>query len=234
MLTGKIGQRVWKEGILQTEFGELLKHVVDLADYIARLLGAFDPNDKTGPSGFSSAGFITPYQAAGYRIDFENEPSATSPAQMVTITDQLDTDLDWSTFSLTEISFGDHVVAIPAGSQHFQTTVPIVYNGVTFEVQIETGIDLATGRVYADFYSIDPGDQPAARCPDRVPPAGAGASCFQPRRPVCRRPGCRPWPWLGAHLVHGQAQGRPAHGHGDSQRCPDLLRRPAADRDEPG
>jgi hypothetical protein len=30
------------------------------------------------------------------------------------------------------------------------------YNGQDFEVQIEAGINLATGQVFAHFYSIDP------------------------------------------------------------------------------
>ncbi len=72
------------------------------------------------------------------------------------ITDQLDSNLDWSTFSLTEVGFGDHVIAVPPKSQHFETTVPATYNGVSFNVQIDTGIDLATGEVYAKCYLIDP------------------------------------------------------------------------------
>ncbi|MBE2260535.1 MAG: tandem-95 repeat protein, partial [Rhodobacteraceae bacterium] len=72
------------------------------------------------------------------------------------IADQLDPDLDWSTFALTEIGFGDHRIAIPANTQHFETTVPFHYNSQDFEVQIEVGINLAAGQVFAHFYSIDP------------------------------------------------------------------------------
>ena len=34
---------------------------------------------------------------------------------------------------------------IPAGSQHFQTTVPMTYNGVTFDVVIDLGLNLRPG-----------------------------------------------------------------------------------------
>lgn len=34
--------------------------------------------------------------------------------------------------------------------------MPIILNSVSFEVQITAGINAATGRVYANFYSIDP------------------------------------------------------------------------------
>jgi hypothetical protein len=74
----------------------------------------------------------------------------------VTVTDQLDKNLDWNTFALTEVGFGDTHIPIPAGSQHFQTTVDTTENGQTFQVQIELGINASTGQVFATFYSIDP------------------------------------------------------------------------------
>jgi RHS repeat-associated protein len=118
--------------------------------------GAGDPNQKLGSVGFGTQGYIDAESTLSYRIDFENDPAATAPAQIVTITDQLDTDLDWNSFALTELGFGDHLIAVPANSQYFETTVPMQYNGQDFEVQIAAGIDFATGLVFASFYSIDP------------------------------------------------------------------------------
>ena len=54
------------------------------------------------------------------------------------------------------IGFGDQVLDVPANSQYFATTVTMTYSGTTFQVQIEGGIHLATGQVYASFRSIDP------------------------------------------------------------------------------
>jgi len=118
--------------------------------------GSGDPNEKTGPAGFGNAGFISGEGTLGYRIDFENESSATAPAQVVYITDQLDGDLDWTTFRLTEVGFGDQLFAMKGNTQHFETSVTMTYNGVDFEVQIEAGVRLDTGQVYASFYSINP------------------------------------------------------------------------------
>ena len=110
-----------------------------------------------GPASYGSFDFVADAGTAlPYQIDFENDPSATAPAQSVTITDQLDPNLDWSTFQLTGIGWGDTVLSIPAGSQSFETTVPMTYNGETFDVDVEAGIDTATGQVYATFTSIDP------------------------------------------------------------------------------
>ena len=91
-----------------------------------------------------------------YRIDVENSPTAGAPAQEVTITDNLDPNLNWSTFQLTGVGFGDNNFTIPAGSQHYQTTTSMTYNGQTFDVEIEAGLNLSTGQVYATFFSLDP------------------------------------------------------------------------------
>ena len=116
-----------------------------------------DPNSLLGPAGYGSSNFVTD---AGtilpYQINFENASSATAPAQAVTITDQLDPNLNWGTFQLTGIQWGDTILSIPAGSQYFQATVPMTYDGETFDVLVETGIHTATGQVYATFQSINP------------------------------------------------------------------------------
>ncbi len=116
-----------------------------------------DPNAMYGPAGYGTSNFV---QLAGavfpYQIDFENSPTATAPAQEVTIADQLDPNLDWSSFQLTGIGWGNFYLTIPAGSQAYQTTVPMTYNGETFDVEVQAGIHTATGLVYATFLSIDP------------------------------------------------------------------------------
>jgi RHS repeat-associated protein len=115
-----------------------------------------DPNAKTGPAGYGPQGFIPGNELLPYRVSFENDPTATAPAQRVVITDPLDPSIDWSTFQFTEVGFGDHLITIPADSRHFQTTLAMTYHGVTFNVQIELAFDSSTGLVTATFQSIDP------------------------------------------------------------------------------
>ena len=120
-------------------------------------VGSQDPNAKTGPAGFGTAGYVSGAAALfPYKVEFENAKTATAPAQQVTVTDQLSTNLDWSTFQLTQLGFGDFNVVVPAGSQSFQTTVSVTYGGQTFSVLVSAGIHSATGQVYANFYSVDP------------------------------------------------------------------------------
>src|SRR5262249_18902599 len=118
--------------------------------------GSLDPNELLGPGGFGPPRFVAPGTLFPYRIDFENEADATAPAQRVTVTDQLNANLDWNTFQFTEVGFGDTLLIIPDGVRHYQTSVSMTYNGQTFDVRIELGLDPFTGVVTAVFESIDP------------------------------------------------------------------------------
>ena len=118
-----------------------------------------DPNSLVGPAGFGSQASSRQTASSPIASTSRTSPTATAPAQRVDITDQLDPNLDWSTFQLTEVGFGDTIITIPAGSQYFQTTVPMTYNSQTFDVQIELGLNADTGQVYAHFLSIDPNTQ---------------------------------------------------------------------------
>jgi RHS repeat-associated protein len=115
-----------------------------------------DPNGKTGPAGYGTSGFMAASGTLAYRVDFENETNASAPAQQVAIADQLSGNLDWSMFRLAEVGFGDQLIVVPPNSQHFETNVPVSYLGTNFEVQIEVGLNLASGQVSAIFRSIDP------------------------------------------------------------------------------
>ena len=121
-----------------------------------KFLPPWDPNKKTGPTGFGPERFVSLEETMPYEIEFENLEASGVAAQIVTISDPLSGDMDWSTFELTEIAFGDYVIDVPEGTQHFEWTEPVTIDGEDFEVQIEAGIHLATGEVYANFYSIDP------------------------------------------------------------------------------
>ena len=67
--------------------------------------GSSDPNAKIGPAGVGAAHYVSVDTPLSYRVDFENESSATAPAQQVEIVDQLDSDLDWTTFELAGVGF---------------------------------------------------------------------------------------------------------------------------------
>ena len=115
-----------------------------------------DPNEKDGPGGVGTQGFIQPLITFPYTVHFENMTNATAPAQVVTIKDQLDRNLDASTFAFTEFGFGDLRLALTPedNPRDFYRAVPYTYNDVEFIVEIIGSIS-EEGLVQVGFYSID-------------------------------------------------------------------------------
>jgi RHS repeat-associated protein len=143
-----------------------------------------DPNWMVGPVGVGAQNFVSANAILPYRIDFENAPTATAAAKTVTITDQLSSNLDASTFELTGIGWRNTVLAVPSGSQRFETTVSMTENGQTFDVRVDAGINSQTGLISATFQSIDPstGLPPSGLIgflpPDNASGEGAGYLSF--------------------------------------------------------
>jgi PKD repeat protein len=69
---------------------------------------SFDPNVKTGPSGYGTQNYTRWQDPFTYSIHFENLSSATAPASEVVITDYLDSSkVDLSTLRFTGFGFAD-------------------------------------------------------------------------------------------------------------------------------
>jgi RHS repeat-associated protein len=148
---------------------------------ISSLVSSGDPNQLIGPAGFAAQNYITDSGLFAYQILFENDTNATAPAQIVEINDPLSTNLNWATFQLTGISFGDQFISLPPNAQNFQTNLPFSYDGVNFELVIDAGINLSNGQVFASFNSIDPatGLPPAVNIGFLPPEDGTGRGMGQ-------------------------------------------------------
>jgi hypothetical protein len=122
------------------------------------VVGAFDPNNMEGPTGFGAAGFLPENTSLPYTISFENDPQhATAPAQVVTVTNPLSANLDWSTFALGSIGFGSTLVQVPDGRQSYSTSVDTTNpNGSPLRVQIDASLDRTKGIATWTFRSLDP------------------------------------------------------------------------------
>ncbi len=122
------------------------------------IISPFDPNDKAGGAGFGDQGFIVADSLLPFRIRFENDPDlATAAAQEVVITDQLDSNLDWTSFELAAFGFGDLRINPPPGLQEYSTAVESVNpDRSPLWVQVDAGLDLDTGIVTWSFRSVDP------------------------------------------------------------------------------
>jgi hypothetical protein len=150
------------------------KPVYSAVSYIFR---PADPNEKVGTFGAGPPDhFIRSGDEVTYTVFFENKPEATAPAQEVFITDDLDSDLDWSTLRFGEIAFGDKTVVALAGKRSGFTSV--MKDG--YRVDIEALFDLGSGRIHWIFRTLDPktGEWPedplAGFLPPNDPATGSG------------------------------------------------------------
>ena len=153
---------------------------------VIRYLRSRDPNDKAGSPGRGSQHYITGARPIPYAIFFENIPAATAPAQVVVITDQLDTArLDLTTFQLGAISFGENTLVTPPPNLTEWTTDVDLRPGNNLLVRISAALDKVTGIVTWRFVSIDPDtnqptEDPLAGFlpPNKTAPKGEGAVSF--------------------------------------------------------
>ena len=73
---------------------------------------SIDPNEMAGPLGLGNPNterFVKPGEWMTYTVYFENMTNATAAAQEVFVTNPLSEWLDWSTFEMGEVSFGNQI-----------------------------------------------------------------------------------------------------------------------------
>jgi subtilase family serine protease len=126
------------------------------------LVKATDPNDKVGPVTFGPQRFVLSTQPYAYAVNFENISTATAPAQVIRITDQLDPNLDARTFRLAEIAFGDQTVIVPENRSYYQTRIDLGPTHGNILADISAGLDITNRRIIWTLTAIDPrtGEQP--------------------------------------------------------------------------
>ena len=114
-----------------------------------------DPNNIIGPAGFGDENFVPSDEVLPYTINFENDPDAGLPAQQVTVTEQLDPNLNWQSFRLGSFGFGGQTYQVPANTSFYQTLIDLTAT-LGFEVQVTGTIDVRTGLMTWTFTTIDP------------------------------------------------------------------------------
>lgn len=115
-----------------------------------------DPNDILGPEGYGDENWVEADRVLDYMIRFENDPEfATAPAQVVTITQQLDSDLDPRTFRLGDFGFGNRVFEVPENRAFYSTRIDLTAEEGYF-VDVAAGVDVNTGEVFWELRTVDP------------------------------------------------------------------------------
>jgi RHS repeat-associated protein len=130
-----------------------------------------DPNDIVGPAGFGPEGWLTPNQVLPYSIRFENDEDATAPAVFVTITQQLDADLDWTSVELSDFGFSNLTFDVPKGLQTYSERLDLI-DEIGYFLDVDGKVDPTSGELIWNFRTIDPatGDLPADPFAGFLPP----------------------------------------------------------------
>src|SRR4051794_20978955 len=76
-------------------------------------------------AGTSSLPWVSGKAALPWTIRFQNPVGSNLPAQSVTITLQLDADLDWQSFQLTEFRFLDQIITVPEGRSYYYERIDL-------------------------------------------------------------------------------------------------------------
>ena len=160
--------------------------------FLTRLFNAVtssDPNNKIGSQGTGAQRYISGEEPSRYQVMFENQPSATAPAQEVVITDQLDvTKFDLETFELGPVAFGMNTLVTPPPGLFEWTTNIDLRPSNSLIVRVGAALDKNTGVVTWRFLSLDPAtglpteNALAGFLPPNVnPPEGDGVVTFTVR-----------------------------------------------------
>jgi hypothetical protein len=163
---------------------------------LMRVVASLDPNAKYGPPGYGPLHTIQKNTSLPYLITFENDPSALAPAQIVTVTDYLDTTkVEPISLQFGPVHFGSQVVIPPVGVNPFSVTVPYDVDGnpittadnifvrVTGSVD-QNNLSVTYGKVEWTFESLDaPGGNPPPinigfLPPNNTQPEGDGGVTF--------------------------------------------------------
>ncbi|NLD50884.1 MAG: S-layer homology domain-containing protein [Clostridiaceae bacterium] len=120
------------------------------------VVASLDPNDIIGPEGFGEENMIKDEETLDYKIRFENDAQkALSPAQKVCIEQELDKNLDLSTFRLGSFGFGQHIFEVPENRTYYQKRIDL-REEMGLYLNVNAGIDVMSGKAFWLFESIDP------------------------------------------------------------------------------
>ena len=165
------GARILAEpaGIFEMGVSAFRSGYANVKRWLIQIVGSVDPNEKLAPDGHGEMRSVPIDHFLPYRINFENLPDASAPAQQVTVADELSGNLDWRTFQLVEIALGDTVTEVPDRRPHFYGEIAL---GSGLIARINAGIDIETGLASWTLTAIDPetGEQPEDPLVGLLPP----------------------------------------------------------------
>lgn len=146
-----------------------------------------DPNNIMGPLGVGGQRWVEGTQSLSYVVSFNNEPTATVPAQEVVVTQPLGANVNLSTLTLTAITVPNNGadISVPIGTGAFNPAAGVDEFATNVDlrpkqsllVSVDAKLNPATQTLTWTFTSIDPatGMPPLNPLIGFLPP-GAGAN----------------------------------------------------------
>jgi hypothetical protein len=114
-----------------------------------------DPNSIIGPKGSSTNEAVPKTLPLPYTVLFTNTSNTPGPAQQVEVEEQMDPNLDWRTFDVSNFGFRGMNFSVPAGSSYYQTTLDLTQQ-FGIDVAVTMTIDTGTGIAKFLLTAIDP------------------------------------------------------------------------------
>ncbi|MFN6579144.1 MAG: putative Ig domain-containing protein, partial [Aulosira sp. ZfuVER01] len=146
----------WLGTKINDRYGDqIAPYLEPIFDVFTRIVRPGDPNDIVGPNSFGQEKWISATSTLPYTIRFENQASATAPAQKVTITQPLDTDLDVRTFRLGEFGWSGITFDVPDNVAFYSQRIDLTATK-GFLVDVAAGIDVANKEAFWTLTTIDP------------------------------------------------------------------------------
>lgn len=116
-----------------------------------------DPNEMRGPGGYGEDRWIAARRPLTYRVLFENLPTASAPAQTVSVVVPIDAELRPGSFRVRDINIAGETYEVAGNSPFFQTRIDLRETVGVF-VDVIAGVNLLTtpAEAFWTFRSIDP------------------------------------------------------------------------------
>ncbi|HEX5151346.1 MAG TPA: T9SS type A sorting domain-containing protein [Parafilimonas sp.] len=144
---------------------------------------SIDPNEKYGPISLDTLNkYVSNASGLNYVIQFENDSSATAPAQTVRIYDTLDKKVfNPATFQLGNVTIGDTTVSFRKGVQEDSVDINLAALGTFFTCRVKAKLIDSSKVIYWYFQTLNSYTlKPAAGIfdgflpPNTVSPKGIG------------------------------------------------------------
>ncbi|NUM31918.1 MAG: M4 family metallopeptidase [Bacteroidetes bacterium] len=117
---------------------------------------SYDPNDIIGPPSYGDKKWVSVNATLPYKIRYENDPKfATGPAQKVSITHPLDTNVDLTSFRLSSFGFYKYNFDVPSNSTTYSDRLDL-RDSFGIYLDVTAGVDINTREAFWIFESIDP------------------------------------------------------------------------------